>query len=302
MGFMAGVLKSFTGADALETDAGDGLRNRLGMARRYVSTYYGSRKDDGLFKSVRTYCMFVGHARSGGSLAGALLDAHPNVILADEVDVLKYVQAGFTRAQIFHLLLARSQFQADKGKTKPGRDAVSYSYQVPGQWQGRFDHLHVIGDRKAGKSTQRLGRDPEVLESLKEVMGEVQVKIIHTVRNPYDTLSTMHLRSGRPIPNGIDLYFSNCAAIRRLQENIPAGDLFLLRHEEFLQDPAGCLQQLCAFLSIPADQDYVQSCASILYKKPAKSRQKVSWNPEWIQAVKTGIEEFEFLQGYTFED
>jgi hypothetical protein len=246
--------------------------------------------------------MFVGHARSGSTLVGALLDAHPNVILADEVDVLKYIPAGFTRDQIFHLLLERSRFQANRGKTKAGRDSKNYSYQVPGQWQGRFDQLFVIGDRKAGKSTQRLGRDPGLLEELKKRLGEVQVKLVHTVRNPYDTLSTMYLRSRRPIENGIELYFSNCAAIRRLREFTPAEDVFLLKHEEFLQNPTGYLQQLCDFLSIPAEQGFVQSCASILYKSPSRSRQKVSWRPEWIRAVKTGIDGFEFLQGYSFED
>jgi hypothetical protein len=55
-------------------------------------------------------------------------------------------------------------------------------------------------------------------------------------------------------------------------------------------------------LSIPAEADYIESCAKILYKSPAKTRQKVAWSPESVQAVKTRIDEFEFLQGYTFED
>jgi hypothetical protein len=303
MEFIEGVWRSVTSADILRNQSGfEDLLNRFGMARRYISTYSANREDPGIFESVKTYCMFAGHARSGGSLVGALLDAHPHVILADEVDVLKYIPAGFTRDQIFRILLERSRFQANRGKTKPGRDGQSYSYQVPGQWQGRFSKLLVIGDRKAGKTAQRLGRDPSLVDKLMKIMGDVQVKVVHTVRNPYDTLSTMYIRSGRPIPTGIDLYFSNCAAIRRLQERIPTGDLLSLKHEAFLQNPTGYLKQLCDFLCIPAEPDYIQSCASILYKNPAKSRQKVDWRPEWIQAVKAGMGEFEFLHGYSFEE
>jgi len=85
------------------------LRTRLSVARMYVRSNEWAQKQPGLFTEVRNYVMFLGHARSGGSLAGALLDAHPNAIIADEVDVFQYVNAGFEREQIFHILLERSQ-------------------------------------------------------------------------------------------------------------------------------------------------------------------------------------------------
>ena len=304
MGLVKGTWRSFSESDGFPKKPGIKTQAlaRLGMVRRYWLSYFQSQKERALFEKTRTYCMFVGHARSGGTLVGSLLDAHPNVILADEVDVLKYVAAGFTRSQIFHLLLERSRFQANRGKTKPGRDAQNYSYQVPGQWQGRFDELVVIGDRKAGMSTQRLGRDPNLLGELKSVMGDLQIKLVNTVRNPFDTMSTMHLRSGRPLANAVELYFSNCATLRRLQEQMPAADNYLVRHEELLNNPTGTLQQLCELLSIPAEPGYIESCASILYKAPAKSRQKVEWSPQMIQDVMGRIGEYDFLQGYSFED
>jgi hypothetical protein len=53
--------------------------------------------------------MFVGHNKSGTSMVGSLLDAHPEVILSDEADALDYVRAGFSREQIFHILLGQSR-------------------------------------------------------------------------------------------------------------------------------------------------------------------------------------------------
>ncbi|MFX0095289.1 MAG: hypothetical protein ACFFBD_26380, partial [Candidatus Hodarchaeota archaeon] len=41
------------------------------------------------FKDLRTFILFIGSSRSGSSLVGALLDAHPNVIIAQERNVLK---------------------------------------------------------------------------------------------------------------------------------------------------------------------------------------------------------------------
>src|SRR3989344_1389974 len=37
------------------------------------------------FSSVRTFILFVGYPRSGHSLIGSIMDAHPNIIIAHEV-------------------------------------------------------------------------------------------------------------------------------------------------------------------------------------------------------------------------
>ena len=183
------------------TNPGLGARvyDSLRLAKSYVTSYYQSRGEHALYDQVKTYCMFVGHARSGGSITGALLDAHPNIVLADEMDVLNQVAAGFSRDQIYHMLIARAQRQSHKGRTKGGRDGKVYSYLVPGQWQGRFTDLRVIGGSKAGFSTQRLARDPSLLARLQQTVGSAEVRIIQIIRNPFDTISTMNIRAGRAL-------------------------------------------------------------------------------------------------------
>ncbi len=68
-------------------------------------------------------------------MIGALLDAHPNVILADEIDVFEYMDDGFSKEQIYHLLLKNSHREFLKGRVT-ARRLVPYSFSVPGQWQG----------------------------------------------------------------------------------------------------------------------------------------------------------------------
>lgn len=277
------------------------LRTRLIVARMYARSYQWARQQPDLFSEVRTYAMFLGHARGGGSLVGALLDAHPNTIIADEVDAFQYVDAGFTREQIFHILLERSQRQAKKGRVKAGRDGKTYSYHVPGAWQGCYEQLLVMGHSKAGISTQRIGSDPRVLERLQKLLGNIRLSLVLSLRNPYDTISTMNIRSGRELESGMAQYFANCAAMQKVQDLIPPENLLVMRHEDLLSNPDVHLRQMCSFLEIAAGEQYMQACSSILYSSPAASRTKVKWEPGMIQKVEREIEKFPFLEGYSYE-
>ncbi|HEX2980940.1 MAG TPA: sulfotransferase [Anaerolineaceae bacterium] len=303
-GLIGGVYASL--ARAQIKPASEGLtergRAKLYVAVNFVRSYYWSRRYTGLFQDVQTYCLFMGHARSGGSLVGGLLDAHPNALIADEVDIFPYVAAGFSREQVFHILLRRSQLQAERGRSKSGREKQAYSYQVPGQWQGKYETLRVIGNRKAGISTQQVRRDPGLFDRLRHLLGNsVILKTIVTIRNPFDTISTMSLRSGRDLQKGIVTYFANCETIEQQQQHTPPQDVLILRHEDLLANPETKIDRICRFLGIPDYPDYLQACVGILYASPVKSRAKVHWSPELIRTVMAGIEQYPFLNGYSFD-
>lgn len=288
-------------AETTQLDGGVRDHTRWRMARRYVTSLYKGRQERALFQHIKTYSLFIGHARSGHSIVGALLDAHPNIVLPDEVDALQYVAAGFSSTQIYHLLLARSRRQANKGRTKGGRDGKTYSYHVPGQWQGRFDTLQVIGDSKAGQSTRRLARDPGLLPRLRATLKPAQVKIIYVIRNPFDNISTMMLRGGRSFDNAITCYFDNCETIVQLQGEIDPADLIIVRQEDLLARPRQCLAQLCQFLGVTASDAYLNACASILYARPSKSRKKVIWSVDLMNVVQDKIDKVDFLKGYSYD-
>jgi len=48
--------------------------------------------------------MFVGYPRSGHSVIGSLLNAHPDMVVAHELNALRYVQAGFSRLREYPFL------------------------------------------------------------------------------------------------------------------------------------------------------------------------------------------------------
>lgn len=284
------------GAGLLRSEA----YRRLNLARRYVLTSYRARANPALFRDVRTFCLFVGHNKSGTSMTGALLDAHPNVALSDEEDALQYVPAGFSRDQIFHLLVHGSRREAMKGRVT-ARRLTPYSYQVPGQWQGRNRGLLVVGDSTSGTSTRRLASDPGLLDRLERLMAGVEVKLIQVIRNPYDPISVMMVRGRRSFENAIDHYFAHCGTLVELRRRLGSGRLLAVRYEDFVRAPESSLASVCRFVGVEPRDDYLRACAGILRRTPDNHRDMVPWDARWIEAVARRIEQYDFLDGYSFE-
>ncbi len=269
------------------------------LAWLYLPSAYGSFKNRKLFEGIETYCMFIGYPKSGKSLIAALLDAHPNIIIADELGVLKYIRSRFSKRQIFYLLLKRSQIFAKTGLKRGG-----YSYIVPNQWQGQFKKLLIIGDNKGCGATLRLQAMPCLLKNMKKVVN-LEIKFIHVVRNPYDNITTIFMRKKivkNDLRECIKFYFSLCEMVSHIKQQIKEDDLFELRHESFIENPKTYLKKLCHFLGIDAPNDYVSDCTNIVFKPPHKSRYDVQWDQELIDIVNKRIKEFPFLIGYSYEN
>lgn len=288
-----------------KTGAGSGLMRseayrRLNLMRRYVLSSYRAQVSPGLLQHVSCFCLFVGHNKSGASMTSALLDAHPDAAFSDEEDALQYVPAGFRREQIFHLLLWGARREALKGRVT-ARRLTPYSYQVPGQWQGRHRTLRVVGDSTTGTSTRRLAADPRLLERLQATMGGVEVKLIQVIRNPYDPISVMMVRGRRSFENAIEHYFAHCGTLAALGRHLGPERLHAVRYEEFVRRPEATLGALCRFLGLEPEERYLRDCAGILHASPDTHRQMVPWGQREIEAVRGRIAQYAFLEGYTFE-
>lgn len=267
----------------------------------YYTSLSESHKFEETWEEVEKYIMFIGYPRSGHSLVGSLLDAHKNAIIAHELDALELVKSGYNREQIYYLLMKNSQ-----DFTATGREWEGYTYQVPNQWQGRFDKLTIIGDKKGAFSTEALGKNPSLLIKVQQKV-KVPIKFIHVIRNPYDNITTIYKRHvismKSDLERTIDYYFSLCETIKALkQSQIKEDDMFDVRHEEFVEYPQKGLQEICRFLGIESNDGYLEDCARIVFKSPRKTRQDGPWTKESLDRVQQKIEEFPFLSGYTYEN
>lgn len=239
--------------------------------------------------------MFIGYPRSGHSLIGGLLDAHPNIIIAHELGELKYINAGFSRNQIYYLLLENSRRAARQG-WRHG----DFPLQVPGQWQGRFEKLLVIGDKHGEGATLRLQARPWLFDILSNRMGKI--KLIHVVRNPYDNISTIYNKSIPNLHKSIEYYFSLCQKVLEIRQRAAPEDFLELRHETFIENPGRSLEALCRFLDVDVLPDFIESCAKIVFTSPHKSRHDLGWNSIDRGEVKRRMDVFPFLREYSFEE
>ncbi len=283
----------------LPHNAAKSARKAVLLPWHYMGSGFRGRRNRPLFDSVERYCFFLGYPRSGHTVVGALLDAHPEMVIAFELNATMYALAGFDRDRIFQMLLEKSQRFARQGCSWGG-----YSCLVPGQWQGRFRRLRVIGDKKGMGTTLWLRGRKERLDRLRRCV-RTPIRCIHIVRNPFDNISTMLRRRQsrvRDLRGATDLYFHLCRLVAPIREELEPGEWIEMRHEDFLADPGRSLRDLCSFLGVDAPDDYVRDCTSIVFSSPRRRRSDWEWPAHLVRRIEEETERYPWLRGYRFEE
>lgn len=272
--------------------------NRTTNASAFLRSYVGGFSKLNHWKNLKKYCLFIGHPRSGHSLIAALLDAHPNALFSDELDTLKFFNNGFSKEQIYYLILENSRLNA-----KNTRQIGGYSYRVSNQCQGQANNLKVIGDKHGPATTVRLYSNPKLIDSLERKVG-IPVKYIHVIRNPYDNIKTIARKDfgGLELQTAIELYFLLCKASDEIRKRINNDDILEVRHEVLIDNPLKILREICDFLSIDTPSNYLEDCAHLVYKSPHKSRYELQWTPKLVDLVRKNIDNYPFLSNYCYEE
>lgn len=248
-----------------------------------------------MFDALETYCMFFGYPRSGHSLVGALLDAHPEVLVSIELDALARIREGIGRAQLFAEIAGHAErFGAE------GRQHMGYDYRVPGAWQGRHTTLKVIGDKKGGRSSWWLHDEPELLPRLRETVG-LPVRFLHVMRSPWDNIATICTR-GRALDEAIGWYFETCAAVAGIRARLAEHEVFELHHEALLAKPRRWLGALADFLGVARDGQWIDACVAVVHPRPSLSRARVAWSAAQIAEVRRQVRRFAWLDQGDLDD
>ena len=223
----------------------------------------------------------------------SLLNAHPEIVGAHECQILRFLHKGVGRNQLYAILLRRDQQFAELGNRWSGFD-----YTVPGQYQGRFETIRVIGDKCAGVSTWRMHRDPSLLDRLRQTT-RVPLRVIHVIRNPYDNIAAMARRRG--LPEAVERYAALGQAVDDIRNRLSPEELIDVRFETFTADPRGSLTDLCRFLGVEASQDYLNACAQLV-NQGRRTRDTQDWSAPLKAQVDELIAARPVLAGYTFDD
>lgn len=248
------------------------------------------------FRDVEIFCLFIGYPRSGHSVVGSVIDAHPEAIAAHRLNSLKYVELGDPFEQILQMALLNAT-RFDRG----GRKLTAYSYTIDGLWQGRYSRLRVVCDQEGERNVVALSRNPALLERLRG-LTRCGLRFIHVVRNYYDNITTMALRSLQKLESTSDRYFALCDSVAAVGKILPAGSILNIRHEDLIARPAEAIRRVADFLTLPLDDDYIARCKAVLYESPHRSRDKLKWSPELIERVAERANAYPWLAGYRYDD
>lgn len=239
-----------------------------------------------IFANVRYFVIFMGNAHSGHSVVGALLDAHPRMVIANELHALRELHCNeCDKYRLFRLILENSRMMS----TKKIRTNTGYNYNIPHFYQGRFERLEVIGDKKGGASSVYYRRHPEVLEKLIQIFGST-LKVIHVVRNPYDNISAYAYRMGQKVNAAIiERFFWRADAVMDFRSRLNREQFYTLHYHDLIRNKVEKLHELCCFLGQKTDDHYLEACSKALYDSPHKRRYETEWNNEARQKVESYI-------------
>lgn len=158
----------------------------------------------GVIDRVKAFVFFVGYPRSGHSIIGSMLDAHPNTVIAHELFLfrswwsnIERDRRNVTKSSIFRAIYRSSYTDAYRGWRNSKKDSKGYSLELNYPWQGRYNgSVQVIGDKSGGDTTYTYMNSPSQFRTryhhLINVL-DIPIRVIHIVRNPFDIISTTTL-------------------------------------------------------------------------------------------------------------
>lgn len=267
-----------------------------------------------------TFVMFFGYRRSGHSLVGSLLDAHPDAAIANEFNAMKAYDSGTPRTELFRELVSVSTAYKLLGRCQAG-----YEFKVPGASAHTFapGQLKVIGDKLGGGSTDKQLSQRE-LAKFQKFVG-VNVSLIHVVRDPLDIIASnfavqyVHNRWKRQhdpsqhaslaanptnveaqgmklkLNQVVDKVMKEIAYNTKARSWIQSGQLpgyrwFDVPIEAFSQSPQVQLERLCEFVGLDGKKDsYLERAVSIVRSEMHASRDELVWPTDTYNRIQNEL-------------
>ncbi len=276
-------------------------------------------------EGVEKFVFFIGYPRSGHSIVGSMMDAHPNMIIAHEYNLFrewdKFPKKHSHRSFLYNGLYSNSVMNAERGRRSNSQAYKGYTLGLDYPWQAHFKDLRVIGDKSGAITSQLFIKDParfkEILELLRETV-RIPILVIHVVRNPYDMISTRLLYSDSPTkktklpatserkhcnPYGLEYHINRTFhIIDSVQQIMNSTNLTVLdvHHADLVRRTRETVIMICRFLGLPCPSDYLDACERKCYKMPAKTRLLVEWPEEMVEDVYELSKPYRFLWRYSF--
>ena len=261
--------------------------------------------------------LFIGFPAAGSSIIGFFLNAHPNIVMTDEAELKtflqindRYVELPNWQYKLFNFLLKIDRYRYlswkisfDKNKLEHNRRGYPreerYVY-ITGQYQGRFQKLHVIGNKNSARDINILA-NTSFLKNLRSKLedNKISLKFILITRDLYDTVASAAQQwYDGSMDEAIESISEVCEWNQKILEQIDSNDVFICRNEDLIANPKLQITRLCDFLKVSTSADYINACASRVVNKPTKSEFKPEWSNQHKEKINSLIKKYDFLSSY----
>ena len=273
---------------------------------------------------IKTFVFFLGHAHSGHSIVGSLLDGHLHMVISHEADVFTKLSNRMlspTKQDVFNAVWQNTMQTIINGHR--AKHVKGYDLLVDGLYQGKYvDHIDVIGDKKGQATADLLLTQPEKWSGAYNILKSfnVTLKVIQVFRNPYDIIATTILlnrnlkqtfasikqtnitRRVSPslISHQIKNYFLRHNAIVNAKKKYNL-DLIEVHGKDLISDPRGTLLKLCNHLGVNCSNNYLEICSNKIFKTESRTRRLIKWTDEQIKMIQQNIDKYSNLKGYSFD-
>ena len=278
---------------------------------------------------VEKFVLFIGHTRSGHSFISATMDAHPNIVIANEYHVLdacvrETPPKWQSKVALFNGLYEDSYNSSKQGRSEGNelKNPRGYNLHVNTPWQGSFSQLRVIGDKDGGHLSGLFSKHPlkttMCFSMLKETIN-IPIVILHVVRNPFDMIATtLALTHGVPntrqkLLEGVKLRLTKEEIMRVAQAVFRKAEAFNnmqaitskemviveIHSENFIKHPREHIHKICEALNVSCPVEYVEACSEKAFRNISKSRQIIEWDDNVVKKILQMIKKFPFFSGYT---
>ena len=279
---------------------------------------------------VEKFVLFIGHTRSGHSIISAMMDAHPNIVIANEYHVLRACVLETpskmqSKVALFNGLYKNSYYSSKHGRSEGNKwkDPRGYNLHVNTPWQGSFSQLRVIGDKDDALFTKYPLKTTMCFNMLKERIN-IPIVILHVVRNPFDMIATiLALKHGVPntrqkLLEGVKLrltreeimkvatraVFLKAEAFIQAITSEVMQDLVVveIHSENFIKHPREHIHKICEALNVPCSVEYVEACSEKAFRNISKSRQIIEWDDNVVESILKRTKTYPFFSAYTLDN
>ncbi|MEM7721274.1 MAG: sulfotransferase [Pseudomonadota bacterium] len=294
---------------------------RVAISRLRLMSVLHALRHARTVRAARSFVQFAGWPRSGHSLVGALIDAHPQAAIAHELDTMGLFHKGIAARRLPALCLWNTS-----GFTQDGRWWNGFRYDAQTGSHGVTTPLRVIGDKKGDWATRWVLHMPDTLDRLARE-SPLRPRWILVTRHPADNIATMSLRRSKLYDRlRIEVSGSFDDALRKAQADgditsqadddmiadysrlargvaqikarTDPADWIEIVYEDLAHTPAAQLTRLEDFLGLDPDPNWQKAAAAMIRPSRRNSRDLLHWSEAQRAAVAEIISSHDFLEPY----